>query len=346
MQKFLKKYNVIKIAKIAGLGLLGLVVVSAALQFIGGTFETVYDGALSKQSANRAYDYEYADESYGESALRYENSRSISSAPAGGNGDIIAPQPDIVEGDDAEDFEVTEYTARIESNNAESDCTAITSWKPLEYVIFESASSYDGGCNYRLKVRKENAEEVLNKLREFDPEDISENTYTIKNIVDNYNNQTDILEAKKVSIEATLKEAIEAYDEITEYAKNAQSAESLATIIDGKVRMIEKLTQERINIDSQLQRYEQSRVQQLDRLNYVYFNINVFENKIFDGEDLIDSWKSSAKQFVRDMNSIAQDVTINLLLAVFIILQYALYGLIAVYVAKYGWKMAKYIWNK
>src|SRR3989339_721006 len=160
--------------------------------------------------------------------------------------------------------------------------------KPREDVIFENASEYEKNCNYSFKVKRDSVKEILSIIESLDPKELNENTYTIKRLIEDY----------------------------------TRDVENLAKIIDSKIRIIERLTQERININSQLERLNRSKAEQLDRLEYTYFRVYVFENKFIDREDLKDSWKTAIKSFVRDINKIAQDITINLAALLFLILEY------------------------
>ena len=86
--------------------------------------------------------------------------------------------------------------------------------------------------------------------------------------------------------------------------------------------------------------------EQLDRLEYTYFSVNVSENKYIDTQDLKDSWKATLRQFVQTLNRIAQDITVNLVVFLFFVLQVAIYLAVVLLVAKYGWKWARKIWKK
>jgi chromosome segregation ATPase len=156
----------------------------------------------------------------------------------------------------------------------------------------------------------------------------------------------EILNRKKASIESTLEDAIKSYDEISRVATQARDAQSLANIIDSKIRIIEKLSQERININEQLDRLGRQKAEQLDRLEYTYFHVYVYENKFMDAEMLKDSWKNEIKNFVAEINKIAQDSSIGLVALIFKIIQVALYLLIITITLKLGWKAAKIIWKK
>jgi len=156
----------------------------------------------------------------------------------------------------------------------------------------------------------------------------------------------DILKKKIASIEKTLADAVSAYDQVTRLATQTQNVDSLAKIIDSKIGIIERLTQERININAQLERLSRAKAEQLDRLDYTYFNVSVVENKFIDGQNLKDSWKAAIKNFVRDVNNVFQDITVNLVTLLFLILQYVIYFFIVLMVVKYGWRSVKYIWKK
>jgi len=245
-----------------------------------------------------------------------------------------------------EAYEIKEYNARIDTRNFEDTCYKIANLKVREDVVFENSQEYESSCSYSFKVEADSVDEILALIEELDPRELNENAYTIKELVDDYTSEVEILEKKMASIDATLSSAIEAYDEITVVAKNSRDAQSLATIIDSKIKIIEKLTEEKINITAQLDRLNRAKAEQLDRLAFSYFNVNIFEIKYFDGQALQDSWRSAVKSFVFEFNKIVQDLSINLVLLVVKVIQFAIYALIILLVVKYGWRISKWIWQK
>lgn len=284
---------------------------------------------------------------YGGGSMAYDaaddvalSMRNVATSPG-----MPVPNPTVT-GDDAEEFEVTEYHAQIETRSLGSACGTIMALKAREDVIFENATEGEHNCYYRFKVKEGSVEEILSIIEAMDPDELDENTYTIKEIVNDYTSEIEILENKLAAIEKTLTDAVAAYDEITELATNSQDAASLAKIIDSKVDIIERLTQERININARLERLERSKAEQLDRLGYTYFNVSIAENKFVDFETISDSWKQAVQNFVRDFNNIIQNITINLITLFFLIIQYVIYLLIILFVAKYGWRAAKRLWQR
>jgi hypothetical protein len=353
----LKKFNLKKlnVFKIVGLGVLAILVVSLVFAIIGSSFDSIKKpgfGNISIQTAPSA------------PSLDYGTTDSVSSEKSsygyGGGGSVdlsvrnVGTSPSIMPiygnggttGDQAEAFEVTDYSATIETRELSKTCASVTRLKVREDVIFENSNESDRACGYTFKVKKDKVNEILTIIKNMDPKELSENTFTIKNIVDDYTGELEILEKKLSSIDETLQKAVSAYNDITELATKVQDIESLAKIIDSKINIIERLTQERININSQIERLQRSKTEQLDRIDYAYFYVNVIENKFIDRESIKDSWKTAVKEFISNVNQSLQNITVGLVALLLLVLQYAIYLLILIVIAKYGWQMVKYIWKK
>lgn len=345
---FLKKvkWTPLTILKTLGLVLLAIIVLSVALRLMAPTLGALLHSpggfGFSASQTTDSIGFYGADDFAEEAIYNERGNVKLSLTNIG----IPAPQPGGSIGGDAEDFEVTEYSASIETRNREHACSEVSSLKGLDYVVFEQSNEYDHGCNFTFKVEHDRVEEVLAVIESLDPKNLSENTYTIKRQLDDFTSETEILEKKLASIDETLENAITAYDEIALLATQTRDAESLARIIDSKISLIERLTVERIETNAHLERLARGKAEQLDRLTYTYFSVHVFENKLVDGDGLRDSWKAAVKNFVRNVNGIAQDLTVNLASLILLLIQYVLYFLIILVVVKYLWKATRYIWKK
>lgn len=349
-----------KMLKASLILLLAVVVLSIVFRVVSPTVDNVMRGAGNMVSQSMiapsmpssygmgggydmdaSYAYDYAEEAaydgYGGRSAKLSLT-NIGIPP-------MPPMPGGTVGGNAEDFEATDYGVTIETTDKDDACRGIAQLKELDYVVFENTNEYETGCSFSFKVEREKVVEVLAVLEAFDPKDMSESTYTIKRQLDDFTSEVDTLKKKLSSIDETLDSALAAYDEITELATRTQNAEALAKIFDSKIGIIERLTEERINIVAQLERLERSKLEQLDRLVYTHFNVSVYESKFVDGEALVDSWKEALRQFVRDVNAAIQGATLQLISFIFIAAQYILYFFILLFVVKYLWKATKNIWN-
>jgi len=354
------KWTPLNILKAVAIGLGALIILLFVISLVGTTFRSVMptlkiagmpamsdgDYSVSPGMGGGYYAEEMAYDSM--SSEGYGGMATLSARNAASSMPYPLPpmSPQGTTGETAEEFEVTEYSASIETREKEVACGTIADLKSRTDVIFENSNDYEEGCNFTFKVRHASVAEILTLIKKLDPKDVQENTYTIKNQVDDFTSETEILQKKLVSIEETLSGALTAYDEITRLATQSQDAGALARIIDSKIQLIERLSHERISINEQLDRYARMKTEQLDRLEYTYFHVNVFEYAFVDGEQLKDSWKESIRQFFLDLNKIAQDLSVNLILLFFMAVQWILYVLILVVIAKYVWKAVRYIWER
>ncbi|MBP9669356.1 MAG: hypothetical protein KBE09_03635 [Candidatus Pacebacteria bacterium] len=255
------------------------------------------------------------------------------------------PMPYGSVGDDGEDFEVTQYHATFETHKKDRLCNEVLSLKTRPEVVFESSNMYERGCDFSFKVARPSVQEVLSALRGWNPRELNENMHTIQKEVNDFTSEQEILERKLVAIDETLESSLAAYDDITALATKTENADALTRIIDSRVSIIERLTQERISINAQLDRLSRAKAEELDKLVYTYFSVSVYENRFLDPESIKDSWKEALRMFVFEINATIQDLTVGLMSSLFILIQYLVYLAILLVVAKFGWRYAKEFWN-
>ena len=182
-------------------------------------------------------------------------------------------------------------------------------------------------------------------IKKLNPKELTGNTYTIQGQVDDYTSEIDILQKKLAAIDETLSKAMSSYDEVAQVATSAKDADSLAHVIDSKLSTIERMSQERININTRLDQIQRDKALQLDRLEYTNFSVTIYDGGFVDWKNLKDSWKAAVKLTINQINQTIQNISINLVGFLFSLLQYILYALILLIVAKYGWRMVKQIWQ-
>ncbi len=339
-QKMFKKFDFKTSLKFAGIGVFSLLVLGLLLSLGSFALKTVFNIAPNyRVGINDSYDGGYK--------MAYDLDESIMGMPELSMRNI-APDFDseYVAGSDLEDFEVTEYDAYIRTARLEKVCDEIEGMKELPYVIFESSNRNDFNCNYRLKVTKEEDEQILAIISNLKPENLNVNTEIIKKQIVDFTNEEEILTKRLEQVEKTLEEAQDAYDEVTWLATQSSDVESLAKIINDKIILIEKLTTERLNTKNNLDMISRAKADQLERLDYTFFTVNVTEYLIVDLKGMKDSWKRELKNFVSDFNGLLQGLTIKLLSFALILVQVAIYLILALLVGKYGWRFVKFVWKK
>lgn len=342
--KFLKNFDwsLKSIAKVIGVVLLGIVALLIAVSLIGFSLKTIL--GISKQGYDQgnygmggyapAMEMSASDGYYDENVAKMVRSNLA-----------IAPDPGYSTGMDAEDYEVTSYNGTIRTRKLDKVCATIEALKAKDYVIFEDANKNEDNCYYRFKVTKDNAAEIVKVIKELDPEILNVNVQSIKGVVEDVESELDILKKQLSSIEETLENAQDAYDEISEMATSQQDAETLAKVIDSKLNLIERLTTQKLQVKTQIDRYNKQMADQLDRLNFTFFNINVYKDLIFDWKEIKDSWNYEAKQLVRNINEVFQGITLQLVTYLFKFIQATLFLFISIFLLKFVWIGIKRIWK-
>lgn len=334
------------IMKIAGLALLGVVFIYFAFAFVGLLFSML--PPLQRSQTNQNYS-DYSPSYSGSGTSEVSMSKSFGGGAPSLSLRNVLPQSSESDysrtaGNSAENFEATDYRVSFQTRQLKNTCAAITGLKARQDVIFENASESNKYCNYNFKVERVAAGEILDILKGLKPKELTQSTDTLQGQVQDYTSEIGILRTKLASIDDTLSKAVSAYDEVSVLATKEKDVESLAKIINSKISTIQQLTQQRIDISSQLDQIQRTKDLQIDKINYTYFSVTIADNSFVDWQNIKDSWSSALKYSLANINQTIQNLTINLISLLFTLLQYAIYGLILLFVIKYGWKLTKYIW--
>ena len=320
------------VLKFGGVFLLGAVAVMA---LSGNTGLPLPQFSMSKE-ADYMENQVSSDAYYGAPEL------SVRNVEGGG---IMPPiDPTYTPGADTEDYEVKQYSISFESRNKDKECVAVRDLLNREDVVFENTNEYESGCSYSFKVKKESVETVLALLDTLNPKEVNENAYTIKREVTDDTSEMEILEKKLAAITTTLTESLATYDSLIAKASAQGDVASLAQLTDSKLNLLERLTMSQIDINAQLDRLNRAKTDALDQLVYTQFNVSVYENKFINGKEIGDSWTAAIQTLFRDINNFAQEVSLGFVALLFTIVKYALYGVVLLFVARFGYNFAKKVW--
>ncbi len=300
---------------------LALVIIFVVFSIIKNQAPLARDGVMMGQDA---YISDMVTRDYAEGA-----SKEMAIDPI-----MPVPTPIAAPGTDAESYEVQDYFVSIETGNGERDCTTLMTLKGREDVIFESVNESLYGCNVSFKVKKDAVDSVLSFLEELDPREVNENTYTIKREVSQLETQMDILKTKLESLDAALKDAMTSFAEVEAAARRSGDVASLAQVTESKINAIERINASRLEVTTEIDRLERAKTETLDRMEYVYFGVNVYENEWVRGSDIKDSWVASVQQLIRDLNGFLQDLTVGFVQFALMGVKYTLYASVLYIIAR------------
>jgi len=322
------------IGKVAGAILLGFVGLSLVAMLISFSIRTVIE-PLANNQYRGGYGGSNADSMMMEDASFATNKMGI-----------IPPIPrDEGVDEHAEDFEVRDYSVNYRPTDKVEICDGIAALKTNAEIIFENANESESGCNYTFKVLREREGEILALLKKYDPKDVNINVYTIQRTIQDNESRVDILRQQLTEKEAALNEAQASYTELQVLATRQRDVENLTKLIDLKINTIDRLAQEKISLNQQLDQMASEQARQLERIKYTSFNVSIWEDKILNLREITDSWKQELQRTVSSINDVVQKLTIGLIPVILSVMLAVVYFLIAVIVLRGVWGMAKRIWN-
>jgi len=332
--KFLEDNGISKsqAVKFVGVFALGMLVV-AGLQVVSNT--APFQSMKYAVSEDGSYSYGMGT-SAGSPELSYRNVESA----------IMPPTPGFTPGNDTSAYEVKEYSATFETRNATNECGQIAALVSREDVIFESTNTHEKGCSYNFKVEKDSVSEILAILEDLNPKNLNENAYTIKREVTDYTSEIEILETKLAAYDATLTQSTATYDQLIALATSRGDIDALTRATDSKLALIERLSISKIEVNAQLDRINRAKAEALDKLAYSNFSVHVYENAFVNGDSIKDSWIAAVQELVRDINTFVQEVSLGFVALMFMVIKFALYGVVLLYVARFGYSYARKVWSQ
>ncbi len=246
---------------------------------------------------------------------------------------------------DAEDYETREYTARYEERDISAVCNEFEALKPLEYVVFENATQSDEYCNYRFKVEVENEDEVIALIKTLDPKSFNESTFTLERTITNNNNEVEILQKKVIMLDTLLTNARTKYAAL----RTSGNAEALVQAINNEINLIERVTNQKLTVQSRIDRLTNSTGVQEERIDYSQFNVSVSERKLINWDNISDNWKYALERFIANVSEMVQDLTIGLVMFVLGLVKFIIYISVVVVAtvttARFLWAMSRRIWR-
>ncbi len=349
-----------KIIKTTILVIVALFALSVILAMFKWAFGIDSDGAHKSEVAaiQKIFDEPEMMLSYIENKVSGANSRSFSEGIAIGSPltrsvKMMAPEMDIMPipplgptGKNAEDYETREYSATFEKNNIDKTCKKFEDLKPLDYVVFENASKNDTYCSYRFKVELEHEKEIISLIESLDPKDFNANTFTIERSITNNENEIKILKKKLEMLDALLENAQTKYAAL----RNTGDTTALVQAINNEINLIERITNQKLNVQAQIDRLTNSTGIQKERIDYSQFSISVQERKFINLTQIGESWKIALERFINEISNALQQLTIGLLLFVIKLAKFVIFLSVTVLAvtttAKFLWKIIKRIWSK
>ena len=331
--------------------LVALAIVFAVLAFVW-SFMTAITGTASYRNstglqalmAPRAVGGSYARKtaSFAKRAFEGFASDSVSSYS-----DVAEPTPgyDNLAGKDAEKFEKSSYSAQYEDSDIKEKCDAFEALKPFDYVVFTSAHRSDKYCSYNFWTDRAHEKTMLSKIKSLNPKELNISISTVERSIDNNDFEVKLLQEQIDELDETIKEAKTAYSDLVTLAKNRSRVTDLTTIIDNKIRLLEKLQSKKRTLLTRLARMQRGGSQTLDDTQKVSFAVYVSKVEIVNWQSLKETWRNYTRTFVYNLNSALKSFTYDLVIFIIKVIGFVVYLLVVLFVLRLAYLLVQRMWK-
>ncbi len=339
-------WSIRSIAKIAGLVSGGIIAFAIAIAVLGVAWRSAFGGDYNRHGGIFAEPMMAMqglagdlDEfvGYGGGMIESISARSMKMSPPA----ILSSTVN----EDTEKYEKVSYNASIERYKIESVCDKVEALKPLDYVVFKSASRNNKYCSYRFGVESDREEDVADIVRGLSPKNFDVNIDTREPAVSGNAFESEILEKRLESIQSSLAQAERAYDSAITLATSKGNVEGLSTLITGKLNLVERLSNQRRQVAQQLARLQRTGQQTVSETEYAHFVVSISKKQIVDMEGIASSWRYNLDKFVSSLNTTLQKLTFGLVSFALSVVQLLAYIFVVFAFARFAWTLAKRLWH-
>ncbi|MCA9368557.1 hypothetical protein KC887_10020, partial [Candidatus Kaiserbacteria bacterium] len=244
-----------------------------------------------------------------------------------------------------ETYETTSYSVSARSNQFDNLCDSLSNLKADDAIHFKSLTMSLNNCNAQFFVEEGKVDTVLAQFDSYDGVTIDRTTASVTRHKEQIESQASIVRAQLDTVEATLAEAQTAYDEIIALARSERDADALNAAIRNKLQQIDSLSNRKIALTSQLDSYAQQAADLEERLGVVEFYANFNRLTPTQVGQHERQWSQAFEQLGNQFTMTLIGLTITFGVFLLYVVQYGVYVLVLLVIARFGWKLLQRIWK-
>lgn len=245
-----------------------------------------------------------------------------------------------------ESYETTRYAVSGRIKMFDEFCSSLTALKSSAAIHFKSINQSTNNCRATLYTEEAEAERVLTTLTSFVGIEFVRNTESVTRHRQQIQSRTAILQEQLASVSRSLSMAETQFDELADFARQANDAAALSEALRFKLQNVDNLTERKINLTSQLNNLYQQAADLEERMNVVEFSVNVNRSNPI----LVGKYEQQWERAWQDLRDAYNDTLIGLsaFFGVFIlwIVHAFVYLLVVLVVLRGLWKFGTLLWSK
>lgn len=245
-----------------------------------------------------------------------------------------------------EAYETTSYRIAAVTKDFDELCASLTTLKASADIHFEDLTTTTNHCHATFYAEAPDVPGVLETLQQFRGVEVTRNTKSITRHRQQLQSQTDILQQQLMSVERSLATAESQYDDIATFARENNDAATLSQAITEKLRIIDQLTQRKINLTNSLDRLYQQSADLEKRLDVTQFTVQATRLNPIHPNETARQWEQAWEELQDTFTSTL--IGLTAVFGVFLLwtVRIALYLLVALVFVRGLWKFAQLLWRK
>lgn len=297
--------------KLAGLGVLGAIVLGTVISVYFSLTPGYVDYAKNTSGASRSYDEMAKTRSY------------LNSLQGTSDGSESGPAAAIPI------MEIKSYDATVRTADPKAACDAFVSGIDRTWAMLEHVDSSKDSCGLTVLVKKEREESFLSSLRAMGLYDLRTGISNIRKPYAETVDRIAELQKRLAETDALLNATKTQYDDLwtTLKARNAsaESIDALNRIITNKADLVSRFSKERLSLLEQIDALNKTKAENDVRLANVEFRIAFTKHVLIDWENTKETWGNDFQRLVSNLDTTFRALTIDMLSFLLKILNVATY---------------------
>ncbi len=244
-----------------------------------------------------------------------------------------------------EQYETSDYTVTARTRAFEAACEKIIVYKSDTQIHFKSFSEQQNQCSAFFFVPNDRANQIADDLQTISGAEVTRTVTSVTRDREILKSESEMITEQLRIVEQTLADAERQYSEITQLAQASNNASALSEAITNKLTMIEMLNQKRIDLTARLGMINRSAAELNERINVTAFTVTITRSFVLDTNRTTLEWEGAWRELREQWTSVL--IGLSAYLGIFVIrtIQYAVYALIIIVIARFVWKIAQKVWK-
>ena len=245
-----------------------------------------------------------------------------------------------------ESYETTRYTVGGKVKEFDDLCQSLIALKADPNIHFQSINTQTNYCRAHFYVEEAQVSAVVDTLAGYGGVEISRDTSSVTRHRQQLQSRTNILQQQLARVEQTLAAAEAQLDRLNARFYATDEVTEISAEVTNSLRFIDQMTNQKINLISQLDTLYQQSADLEARLNVVEFSVNISRSNPLHPNKYERAWEQAWDELHDTFNETLIGITAFFGIFLLWALRISVYLLVVLIIVRLFWKFGRLLWNK